>query len=231
MRRPSQKVESYEALGVRVPCWPNPSWLTVLLIAYVGVVHRCLFKQIIFTLVLAFIFVGPVDFGLQAIGYHNDFVSYFPFLRELYSAISQSSRLGPVSTAYFHFLDVVIWPSIAVWGSRFLAGIICLKQYDDFYQFFVARLNAIPIGARLVAYLGFVLFSFAPFGMAYLGHQPTVLNSPLVIMLIRYRVWFLVCAIVYYCSGFFIAEIWLLVLLKIFRQHWPGAIVWHRNSQ
>jgi hypothetical protein len=87
-----------------------------------------------FAFVLPFAFEQQADKALRFFGYDNNFVSSFPFIRSLYFHLTSARWIGPLDVGYFHLLDAIVWGSIFVFGTRLLATLVYLKQYDDFFS-------------------------------------------------------------------------------------------------
>jgi hypothetical protein len=230
MRQSSLEIGRLLAL-TKVPCWPNPSRLTVFLTNDLRkIIGRYILGGTFFASAAAFAFATPTNNLLRLIGYNDGFVSYFPAFRNLYFYLTASRITATVNIADFHILDVFLWWWIAVLAIRLISGIAYLKQFDDFYRAYSLGLAQRHSRLRLFIYgvVG-ILLLFSPFTLT----QPQLINDWKFTILIRYypQVYFWSVAMAYFIVGYFFIEILLFGLWKIFRQHWPGVVLWHQNAQ
>lgn len=116
------------ARGAKIPCWPNPSPLTIFFTRDLNrFIYRFAYTRMLILFVVLFLFDRQVDRLLDLVGYRSDFVSYFPFLRALHAHLISTVGIENVSAAYFHVLDACLWMAIAVWGTRLIAGLFLLR--------------------------------------------------------------------------------------------------------
>jgi hypothetical protein len=229
---PSLHRRRIEATRVLIPCWPNPSQLTLLLTrGLVTVVFGYFLMGMFFALILMFAFEQMVDNVLWAIGYDTNTVSYFPFLRDLYSHLRASPRIGDLNLTYFHILDIAVSLSILVWGVWLAIGILFLKQYDAYFGVAVPRIVASYERKRFVLYVGWSLMLSSPFLVTYLLMQPKLTHDPEIAWLITNhpKVLFFILAMMYHFGGFLISFTVLFLAWKIFRDNWPGVVLWHAD--
>jgi hypothetical protein len=180
-----------------------------------GIIYRYLFPYLCIVFAILLIFAKPLDDLLRPLGYDHDLVSHFPFV--LYSQLISINKNAHI---YFHILDVTVWMSVAVWGTRLIAGAIFLKQYDALYLTVSRRLSDTPLGVRYVFYAGVVLFVLAIFTIAFVPTQPKMLHDPETNFVVSYLpgVFTFLFALMYYVWGFVFTESALFLLWKIFRQ-------------
>jgi hypothetical protein len=221
-------------IRARVPCWPNPSELTVLLTRDL---RRILYPYVLIgafvLLTVMLLFAPQVDIAMRLLGYEADVVSYFPFLRIFYFRLLSYNLIPAAAVSYFHILDVALLLSLAVWGFRLAAGIIFLKQYDDLYLKLSRRLAETPRGRLFCAFLGVIVLLQLPLGTTYLMIQPKVFSAPEFVLLMAYlpAVYFLMFAALFWLSGFFVSELLLFLLWIVVRRYRPGVVLWRdRNA-
>jgi hypothetical protein len=217
-----------QSRGAKVPCWPNPSRVTIF---FTRDVNRFIYlfasTRTPFLFLFLFLFSHQIDHVLSIFGYKADFVSYFPFLRALHARLISSVKIGDVSTVYFHVLDVCVWMCLAVWGTRLTAGLFFLRQYDDFYQGVSLRLAHTPREQVYAGILGGIIASVAPFGVTYLLMQPKILNDPEIVFVVVWlpAAYFISLAVTYfYCTGCLV-ELSLFLLWKVLRQKRRGVVL------
>jgi|HubBroStandDraft_4_1064222.scaffolds.fasta_scaffold202123_2 hypothetical protein len=230
MRHSSMELRRLVAL-TKVPCWPNPSRLTVFFTDDLRkIIGRYILGGTFFASAAAFAFATPTNSFLRLIGYNDDFVSDFPAFRSLYFYLSASRVTTTVNIADFHILDVFLWWWIAVLAIRLISGVIFLKQWDDLYQAYSLGLTQCYSRWRLflMAVTG-ILLLFSPFTLT----QPRLINDWKFTFLIRHypQLYFWSVAMVYFVVGFLFVEMLLFGLWKIFRQYWPGVVLWDQNAQ
>ncbi|HUD85793.1 MAG TPA: hypothetical protein VMR17_05040, partial [Xanthobacteraceae bacterium] len=84
-------------------------------------------------------------------------------------------------------------------------------------------------GRRYVAY---IVATLVILGMFVTTQPSIILDSDLAFVVRHYpKVYFWSISIMYFCVGFLFFEIFLFCIWKIFRQHWPGTILWHEEEQ
>jgi hypothetical protein len=109
----------------------------------------------IFAILLMFVFERQVDNALELVGYDRNFISYFPFVRNLHSRFALYYRGAEnLDIAHFHMLDVAVSLSIIVWGAWLSARIIFLI-YDNGLQ-----LSFKPLVERFRGSVLFLLLSW-----------------------------------------------------------------------
>jgi hypothetical protein len=230
MLAPSSHSNKRVLPGVKLPCWPDASRLAGLM---TGDLSRVVFSYFVigpfFGFALLFAFDQQLDSVLRLVGYDDNSASYFPFIRDLHSYFVASPSLGHVDIAYFHMLDVVLWLSIAVWGTWFATGIVFIRQYDDFFRVFLYHMSKRHRGRRLVVYLSWIWVLLIPFVLTFGSMKAKLLRDPQIIFFIARlpKLFFLILAwAYYYCGGLAFSLIALFFIWKIFRQKWPGVVLW-----
>src|SRR5580700_4855118 len=104
MRQSSLELRRLLAL-TKVPCWPNPSTLTVILTNDLRkIIGGYILGGTFFASAIAFSFATPTNNLLRLIGYNDGFVSYFPAFRNFYFYLSASRIITTVNIADFHIL-------------------------------------------------------------------------------------------------------------------------------
>ena len=219
-----------QRLRTKLPCWPDASRLTVMLTRdYNQVVYRYFFERAWILFASMFLFPAQADSLLRPFGYDQNFISYFPFLRHLYSKLTSSDAIGPmVSVAYFHFLDVALWLSIILWSSWLIIGLCFLRQYDDFFRQGLSRLAHRMRDRRVAFYVGWILLLSSAFVVTYGTGEDRILQGPEFVFVVRRipAVYFFIVAILYYYSGLLWAFTIFTFSWKVFRQKWPGVILY-----
>jgi hypothetical protein len=230
MRKSSVEFGKTLAL-TKVPCWPNPSRLAVFFTNdFRKITGRYILAGTFFTSAAAFAFATPTNNFLRLIGYNDGFVSFFPAFRSLYFYLSASRITTTVNIADFHILDVFLWWWIVILAIRLMSGLIYLKQFDDLYRAYALGLTQRFSRKRLLVngVMG-ILLLFSPFTLT----QPQLISDWKFTFLIRHypQVYFWSIAMAYFIVGYFFVELLLFGFWKIFRQHWPGVILWRQNAQ
>jgi hypothetical protein len=219
----------FGTLRAKIPCWPNPSRLTLLLTRDLyRLIYGYAYIGLLLLFVFMFVFHEQVDSVLWLFGYNADFVSYFPFFRVLFFRLNESVWPGHVSVTYFHVLDLSLWLSLATWGTRLAAGLIFLKQYDDLYRSFSIRLAETPRGRVRGTWIATILLFPAPFFITYALMQPKILNDPEFVFLTTRlpTAYFLGLSVVYFFFASGIVEISLFLFWKVLRQKRRGVVLW-----
>ena len=180
-----------------------------------------------------FVFEHSLDTALDhLVGYRNGFVSYFPFIRNQYLYLIKSQRMPNVDIAHFHILDVVIWIALLGWGTYLIVGIIFLKQYDDRFQKLSRVLAEIGLstimGVISGSYCTIMFFFLLIIGLWIATDMPTLIRiSEFNFMMTHFpRTYFCFISLLYYYSIAFIGMIGLNLTWKVFREKWPGAVLW-----
>ena len=145
-------------VGKDLPCWPNQSSLSVFMTRGLSVwLGQYAFYSVIVIFGLIFLFGRQLDEFLRWVGYDSQFVSHFFFLRDQYSHWVGDKRYDQIGVEPFRLLEITIWLSLALWGTRFLAGILFLKQYDKLYLEMDRNIDA---KAKMYIALIFAVFGF-----------------------------------------------------------------------
>jgi hypothetical protein len=191
-------------------------------------------KYIFVGVLAASIFLFAVDDladeGLFLFGYDQQFISTFPFINNLYFALMQTKLVVRPNLAYFHVLDFFVWFSILVWSIRLFAGVVYLKEYDDFYQVILSRLGKRYSGWH--SYTATFCLCIALVGVWAIT-QPDILVDPILSFVIRHftRLYFVLLANLYFLVGAGVTEAALFVMWKIFRQNRQGVVLWSAETQ
>ncbi|MGA9949989.1 MAG: hypothetical protein WBQ24_17200 [Xanthobacteraceae bacterium] len=161
-----------------------------------------------------------MDIALRPLGYDDGFVSYFPFVRYLYSHLISFNENYRPDIIYFHVLDITVWMSIAVWGIRLVTGTIFLKQYDALYLIVSRRLSDMPLGLRWAFYGGLAWVVLATFAITYVPVQPKMFRDPEINFVVSHfpGAFVFLFASTYYVFGFLLTEPTLFLLWKLVRQ-------------
>jgi hypothetical protein len=190
-------------------------------------VFRHLLVGGIFVLLSIFIFEQQVDNALGLVGYNGNFVSYFPFVKNMYfHLIASNRRIANLDVAHFHMLDVALWLSIVVWGTWLTAGIISLKKYDNAFRLFLPLMSE-----RYRRRLRFMYFSWAfmLLGPIILSIPPSApLENPEILFVLANipRFYFFVIALSYYlCGGFGFSFLILFLIWRFFHQNRPNVVL------
>ena len=171
-------------------------------------------------ILLMFVFEQQVGEALGLIGYDSNSVSYFPFVKNMYLQLASSNRLASIDVTHFHLLDVVLWLSIAVWGSWLAAGIIFLDRYDPMLGSGFSRLSERYRGRRLYLYFCWIFMLSGPVVMSI----PPRLDNPEVRYVLTHipKFYFFLVALTYYFCGGLLLSFSVLLLIwfisKTFRQ-------------
>jgi hypothetical protein len=217
-----------------VPCWPNASALTILLTGtLMRFLYRYFFVGAAFALPLIFVFEKEVADVLGLFGYSDEVVSSFKFLTLLYVRLASQGRIASVDVTNFHLLDAVLYVSIVTWGAWLVSGVIFLRQYDALFQSFLYRLTNTPAPRRTLTYFGWVVILSSGAVVTHASMDQKLLNDFEFIYVLNHfpRVYFFSLAVIYYYSVMFAAFTVLFVLWKVFRQYWPRATLWNRQTQ
>jgi hypothetical protein len=170
----------------------------------------------VLAILLMFLFERQTNDVLRLAGYNDEFVSYFPFVRNNYFTFISSKKTASISVAHFHILDVVVWLSIIVWGAWLADGIFRLRQCDNGFRLAVARVLERYRGRRLILYITWLFMLLGPIIVSI---QPKPLaDNPEMRLILTYipQIYFLVVALTYYiCGGFLLGFSILLLIWKI----------------
>lgn len=212
---------------IRLPCWPGASPLAMILTRGMA---AC-FVVLGLALVLLFPFEKQLNGVLRLLGYDDNFISSFPFLRHLYSRLTSVPWTASTDVGYFHLLDVVVWQSIVVWGTWLGAGIVFLKQYDDYFQKLPILASERTRGRPWVIYLGWILVPLSAAVIAYVCGQEKSLRDPEIVFVLKRfpGFYFWIFATLYYFGAALFAGGALCAIWTIFRQKWPGIALWHEG--
>jgi len=228
----------------KLPCWPRPSKLTALLTRDIYIVMCYFFITAWSALALLFGFAKQADNALKIFGDESNFISSFPFIRYLHFRFGLFTWIKPIDIGYFHLLDLTLWISLVFWGIWLALGLIFLRQYDDLFQkrspliSKSALLPKIALARTPIRYLAMPLYVLAllwflslPFSITYMIAQDRLLSDPEIVFVINNLtgLFFYFFAILY-CYGIsFLAIVFLFLSWKMFRQKWPGVILWHED--
>jgi hypothetical protein len=166
------------------------------------------------------VFAKLLDGALRPLGYNDAFVSYFAFVRYLYSHLISFNENYRPYIIYFHVLDITVWISVAVWGIRLVTGVVFLRQYDALYLIVSRRLSKMPLGFRWAFYSSVIWGASAILAITYVPVQPEMLRHLEINFLVSYlpAAFVFLFALTYYVSGFLITEAALFLLWKLVRQ-------------
>lgn len=200
----------------QVPCWPNPSKLTLLLTKGFERFTGNLRFQIIFVVAALYALDDLAGRALQLAGYHD-----LLFYSRQYADVG--SQNPSIKLVHFQLLEIIELFSVTFWGARVVAGLVYLKQYDrfflgvskrdDYWRLYVAPLLG-------VASLCITVYLAWPPGKSFL-----------LLMKSLPRVYFCMISIVWFGSLTWIASGVLFICWKLFRQCWPAAVLWRDPSQ
>jgi hypothetical protein len=205
----------------KLPCTPGASSLTVLLTRDLQkITYRYFVVGAFFALVLMPILSGQVDEALRWIGYGDDFVSSFPFIRSLYSHFLSAGLIGHEALGYFHILDAVLWTSIGVWGTWLFLGILFLPQYDDYFRYASEVLSGKYRDQQALILLGWPLLALSAAFITYVSTQEKILNDFEFEFLLAHLpgAYFYLLALIYYYTGFLVALGLFFLIWKLCRQ-------------
>ena len=178
----------------------------------------------ILVILLMFLFERQVDVLLRVFGYNDDFLSYFPFVQNMYLRFVLVKKTANISAAHFHILDLVLWLSVVVWGTCLVAVILNFKHYDDGFRLAVSRLSERYRGQRSFLY---IVWIFMLFGPIILSIQPKPLaNNPEFRLVLTYvpQFYFFIVAISYYFAACAWSMSILILIWKLFWQDRPSDI-------
>jgi hypothetical protein len=212
-------------VGKDLPCWPNQSRLAVFLTRGLSVwLGQYAFYSVVVIFALIFLFGRQLDNFLWWVGYDSQFVSHFFFLRDQYSYWIGDKRYDQIGVEPFHMLEITIWLSLALWGTRFLAGIIFLKQYDKLYM----EMDRMVDGkARM-----YIALVFGIFVLYVVIELQEFVNSGAVLLALKQtpKLFFYVISLTY-CGGIgMVAKPALFFAWERFRKNRPGAVLWRDES-
>lgn len=171
-------------------------------------------------ILLMFLFERQVDIALRIVGYSDNFVSYFPFIRNIYFRLVSSHKLASIDVAHFHLLDVAVCLTVAVWGVWLALGVIFIKRYDAGFRVGLLDLLEGYRGRRVVMYFSWIFALSAPIIMSIPPRLP--LDNPELLFVLRHIPGFYFFAIglsYYVCGGFMLALSILVLIWKTFCQN------------
>jgi hypothetical protein len=199
-----------------IPCWPNPSRAVVFFTKGVGHLTSDLIFQLPFVFVILFVFDDFIGRLLHSIGYDS-----LILLQAQYLYVS--SRLADIRFVDFQVLEITIWLSIAIWGSRFILGFVFLKQYDRFFMMFSEPHKIKVYGLFILGILGVYFMMNVKFTVA----------ARLIFALMKYfpRAYFVLIATFLFWYLWMISVSLLFIVWKIFRQNRRGAVLWSGKPQ
>jgi hypothetical protein len=208
-----------------LPCWPNQSRLAIFLTRGLSVwLGQYAFYSVIVIFALIFLFGRQLDLFFRWTGDDSQFVSHFFFLRDQYSYWVGDKRYDQIGVEPFRMLEITIWLSLAVWGTRLLAGIVFLKQYDKLYMEIDRTIDGKP-----KIYLGLAL---AASGLYMVIELQGFVNRGAVLLALKQtpKLFFYVVSLVYFCSILIVAKSALFFAWQGFRKSRPGAVLWRDKS-
>ena len=171
-------------------------------------------------ILLMFLFERQVDNALRIVGYNDSFVSYFPFVRNIYFRLVSSHKLASIDAAHFHLLDVAVCLTVAVWGIWLALGVIFIKRYDAGFRVGLLYLLEGYRGRRVVMYFSWIFALLAPIIISLPPRLP--LDNPELLFVLRQipGFYFFAIALSYYvCGGFLLGLSILILIWKMFCQN------------
>jgi len=134
-----------------------------------------------------------------------------------------SNRLPDIRFVDVQVLEITIWLSIAIWGLRLILGALFLKQYDKFFMTF-AEPNKLRAYAALIITIP-VIYVLMDLKLAFGGRST--------FMLMKYfpDAYFVLIATLLFWGLRIISANLLFITWKIFRQNWPGIVLWCDDPQ
>lgn len=208
-------------VGKDLPCWPNQSSLSVFMTRGLSVwLGQYAFYSVIVIFGLIFLFGRQLDEFLRWVGYDSQFVSHFFFLRDQYSHWVGDKRYDQIGVEPFRLLEITIWLSLALWGTRFLAGILFLKQYDKLYLEMDRNIDA-----KAKMYIALI---FAVFGLFVVVELQDFVESGAVLFAFKQspKLFFYVISLTYCGLIGMVAKPALFFAWKKFRKNRPGVVLW-----
>lgn len=200
-----------------IPCWPNPSRLVLFLTRDVD---RFTFPYLTFCMPLIiaplFVFDDFVGQVLHSIGYNN-----LVLLRGQYAYAS--SKVDHLNFADFQILELVVWLSITIWGIRLFLGIIFLREYDRRFLRVSETHRGAVYGAPIMGV-----------GGVYVSTDTELaFHAPAFLLLLRSvpELYFWIMSVLCFCSLWLFSAGTLFVIWKLFRQNWPGAVLWRDDLE
>jgi hypothetical protein len=178
-----------------------------------------------FVILLMFVFEQQIEHALELFGYNDDFVSHFPFLKNMYFNFVSSKKTTNISVVHFHMLDIALCLSIAVWGTCLTTVIINFKHYDNGFRLGLSRISERYRGRRLILYISWIFMLCGPIIVSI---QPKPLaDNPELRFLLTYipRFYFFVVAQTYYLGGCFWSFSILILIWKLFWQDRPSNVI------
>jgi hypothetical protein len=142
-----------------------------------------------------------------------------------------SEKIEDINIAHFHLLDVAMWYLAIVSGVRFFTIFFFLKQYDDYYRCYQDSLSRSYERYGWRTYIGgLALLMLTPIAVS---NMQFVMRDRELFLFVRYfpRLYFFMILFVYYYAWLICIEIGLLLVWKVFREKWPGAVLWRAESQ
>jgi hypothetical protein len=173
-------------------------------------------------ILLMFVFERQVDSALQLVGYNDNFVSYFPFIGNIYFRLVSSHKLASVDVAYFHLLDVAVCLTVAVWGIWLMLGVIFLNRHGAAVRVGLSYALEGYRGRRPLIYFTWIFMLSTPIIMSIPPRLP--LDNPELLFVLRHipGFYFFGIALTYYiCGGFVLGLSLLLLIWKTFYQNRP----------
>ncbi len=168
---------------------------------------------------LAFVALFAFD---NLLGQWLHFVGYdsLTLLKDAYAYAS--TRISEVKFVDFQLLEIVAWFSIGAWGVRLILGLIFLKQYDARFGAVSARLSTKVYGALFVGAAGLWAAVDVKTQLDTVEFQLLMANFP--------RVYFSLMSVMWFWSLWGISTSLWFIAWKLFRQNWPGAVLWREQN-
>jgi hypothetical protein len=230
MKLPRALRDTLEDEGIKLPCWPAAAHSTVLLTRGVYKLATWFFVCPLLVFIPLLAFERQVDPMLRLFGYSDEFVSFFPLVRNLQSRLASHRWIKHIDIGYFHLLDAVTWIAIVVWGTWLILGTVFLKQYDDLFQRRSPRMLERFHGRLWLFYLGGIFFASSPFIITSLGTTDKILSDPQVVFYVNKLTtsYFYPFFVTYYYAPAFSSMGLLFLTWKICREKGPGVVLWHQ---
>lgn len=209
-----------------LPCWPNQPGIVIFMTKGLS---RMLSLYLLYVAPIVFLIMfavkGPLNRALNLIGFTDDTVSHFAFLREQYYRLIEDGMRKDISIIDYHVLEITILISIAVWGGRFLCGLLFLRQYDKLYLEILKYSHPDMLFGWLAGLMIIAVPLTFPGSMTTKGTLVSAVlrNSPSAIL------WAMM-ATCYFWSFCIIAKSCLFFAWKLFRQYAPWANLWHNET-
>jgi hypothetical protein len=198
----------------QIPCWPNQPRIVVLLTRDLDrFTGTFLLSRLPLVFIALFAFDNVIGDVFRLLGYDS-----LGLLKQQYAYASK--RLPDLRFVDFQILKVVAWFSIIISCLRFVFGLMFLKQYDRRFAMISERSDII--------YLGLIFFGSA---LYFLVNIQTHFNVPPVYLFMQQspRIYFVLISSTLLWSLFLVSTSALFVIWKLFRQKWPGVVLWSED--